>query len=144
MPDNDRTIHVVLTDDDGDDRELFREAVGRLGIKTDLQTFSDCEKMVKSLLKDRTGKTPDVIFLDVNMPGKNGLACLRELREDVEFARVPVIMFTTSARLIDIQQARKFGANLFLNKPSDFNELTALLKKLLSPAGYRTLVTANY
>jgi CheY-like chemotaxis protein len=135
-----KSIQIVLTDDDEDDRELFKEALSRADSKTSLTTFKDCESMVSGLLKGKSRELPRMIFLDINMPDKSGLQCLKELRKDAQYKRVPVIMFTTSGRLIDVQEARKFGANLFLNKPSDFTELKSLLNKLISPAGYQMLL----
>jgi CheY-like chemotaxis protein len=130
-------INVILTDDDEDDRELFGEALSRLNFKTNLKTFEDCESMVNALLKSQKPNLPDVIFLDINMPGKNGLECLKQLKGHVSYKQVPIVMFTTSVRLVDIQEARKLGASLFLNKPSDFNELISLLNKLITPSGFK-------
>lgn len=141
MRNHEEHIAVVHTDDDPDDRELFRNALSEIEAKTSLLSFSSCENMVKGLLKDKPNKITNVIFLDINMPGKNGLTCLKELRDDHRFAETLIIMFTTSARLEDIQEARKNGANLFLNKPSDYGELKSLLSTLLKQSKLSMLRT---
>jgi CheY-like chemotaxis protein len=134
------TIQIVHTDDDEDDRELFREAISRLSIRATLKSFMSCETMVKAYLgENSTTDLPDIIFLDINMPGKNGLKCLKELKQDKKFAMVPIVMLTTSSRSIDVEESRKFGASLFLNKPGNFKELVGLLDKLLSPEMLKSL-----
>lgn len=136
-------IKIIHTDDDIDDREIFQEAISRIEIKTTLQSFADCDSMVSYLSTSKDGDLPDVIFLDINMPGKNGLVCLKELRSDRKFAGIPIVILTTSSRNEDMQEAKKLGANLFLNKPSDFKELKMLLNNLLKPSGLQMLATAR-
>jgi CheY-like chemotaxis protein len=130
-------INIVLTDDDEDDRDLFAEALSRLNFKTSLRTFKDCRSMINRLLKDKKEDLPHVIFLDINMPGKNGLECLSELKADTRYKEIPVVMFTTSARTSDVQESSRLGADLFLNKPSEFSELISLLNKLITPTGFK-------
>lgn len=134
-------INIVHTDDDPDDRELFREALSKIEMKTSLFSFANCEKMLENLLTDGAGEKPNVIFLDINMPGKNGLACLKELKDNPRFAETLIIIFTTSTGTEDIEKARNHGANLFLNKPSDFGELKSLLNTLLKPSKLDMLKT---
>jgi CheY-like chemotaxis protein len=144
MTDRDQEyIKVIHTDDDPDDRELFKEALSRIDFKTSLQSFADCSSLVNNLLKTRDGGLPDVIFLDINMPKKNGLSCLKEIRDNKRFEKIAIVILTTSTRPEDVQEANKLGANLFLNKPSNFKELKSLLSHLLKPSGLQFLGTAQ-
>jgi CheY-like chemotaxis protein len=74
---------------------------------------------------------PDVILLDVMMPGRSGLDVLRELRSDPTFAETPVIILTVRAQAADREAAEAAGADCFLAKPFSPAELTALLEQLL-------------
>lgn len=76
-------------------------------------------------------KMPDVIFLDLNMPRKNGKECLRELRASKQFDFTPIVIFTTSLNPIDIQETYNQGASFFMRKPNSFEELKETLHKLL-------------
>jgi CheY-like chemotaxis protein len=134
---NNKPLNIVLADDDEDDRELFSEALSQLNFKIDLQTYPSCDTMVSAVLKTKKTDLPNVIFLDINMPGKTGLDCLKELKADRRCHEVPVIMFTTSSNLSDIQESRKLGADLFLNKPQDFKELVSILNKIITPTGFK-------
>jgi CheY-like chemotaxis protein len=137
-------INIIHVDDDEDDRELFKEALMRIPKFTRLRSFMDCESMVRALLKKSESiPFPNIVFLDINMPVKSGISCLKELREDKRYERTPVVMFTTSARPSDVQEARKSGANLFLIKPPDFNELISMLNKLFAPRWYENLMNGQ-
>lgn len=82
-----------------------------------------------------TAVIPDFIFLDLNMPRKNGKECLTEIRQNDQTQKIPVVIYTTSARPSDIEETFQAGASCFLRKPNSFNELTTLLTKLItSPA----------
>jgi CheY-like chemotaxis protein len=82
-------------------------------------------------LKLARSARPDVILLDVMMPGRSGLEVLRELRSDPTFAETPVIMLTVRAQAADREAAEAAGADCFLAKPFSPAELTALLEQLL-------------
>jgi CheY-like chemotaxis protein len=127
-----KPIEVIFTDDDEDDLEFFRQALEKLETPTNLNTFRDCDKMMKFLERKKDTPSPDIIFLDINIPKKDGLTCLMELRSKPRFQKVPIIMFTTSLRPLDVQQSYIKGANLYIKKPSGFNELVTTMQKLFS------------
>lgn len=140
----DTPIHVMYTDDDPDDRELFQEAMARIKTPNIVKTYADCDSMIEDLQAlDDTNMDRTIIFLDINMPGKSGIQCLEEMRKTDRYAMIPIVMFTTSTSLIDVQESRRLRANLFLNKPLDFQEQILLLDKLLSPKGYEMLVSSS-
>jgi CheY-like chemotaxis protein len=135
-----KTIKIIYIDDDEDDRVLFREALSKINIPTVLRSFSDCDRMVSHLEGRTSDMHPDIIFLDINMPKKNGLTCLREMRErNKKFSQIPIVMLTTSSRAIDIEESHKLGANLYINKPENINDLTGVLIKVLTPAAIKNL-----
>jgi CheY-like chemotaxis protein len=109
---------IFYTDDDIDDQTLFREVIADLGNTYELHFQNNGDELLSKL--ENPPPRPVVIFLDLNMPGKNGLQVLEEMRSSEEYKNYPVIIFTTSddAELIDA--TRKLGANLFITKPLSF------------------------
>jgi CheY-like chemotaxis protein len=125
-----KELYVLLADDDSDDRDFFVEAVEESGLPVKIETAEDGEALLK-LLKN-SGKLPDIIFLDLNMPNKNGRECLGEIRKTQEYLNIPVVIYSTSSSSNDIDDTFKKGANLYVSKPSSFNELKTLAKTVLN------------
>lgn len=121
---------VVLADDDADDRDLFSEALANSGTKVKMETARDGVELIE-LLRSKN-KLPDLIFLDLNMPNKNGRDCLIEIRNSMELKHIPVVIYSTSSSLMDIDFTYENGANLFVSKPSSFRELVQTAKKVLA------------
>ena len=116
---------ILLADDDEDDRMLFEDALQQIRSEVRLSTAGDGHTLLKML---RKGPLPDVIFLDLNMPGKNGFECLQEIRKEEAFRPIPVIIFSTTSQLDAVNRTYELGANYFMRKPPSF----AALKKLLN------------
>ena len=74
---------------------------------------------------------PDLLFLDLDMPCKNGVECIKEIRENKAYDVLPIVVFTISAQENAIQTAYGFGANLYFVKPSDLSQLVGSLQKIL-------------
>ena len=85
----------------------------------------------ESLDRARTA-APDLMLLDVMMPGRSGLEVLRELRNDPALARMPVIMLTARAQAADLEAAKAAGADRFLAKPFSPAQLAELVEDLLA------------
>jgi CheY-like chemotaxis protein len=140
MTSQDKSLDIVHVDEDEDDRKQFEAALSKLDSHATLRSYGDCQSMVSSALeKEHAERVPDIIFVDINMPDKNGFMCLRELRHDERYSKIPIVMFSSSFSVLEVQESREFGANLLLNKPSDTKELAGLLRKLLSPEWFKTL-----
>jgi CheY-like chemotaxis protein len=121
------TKFFLLADDDNDDAELFMEAVSSLDPPIDCFRVED-GKDVFHFLSDRANRRPDIIFLDLNMPGMNGWQCLAKLKNDVMFHDIPVIMYSTSSHYRDKEIAKELGALAFFTKPANFNILISKLE----------------
>jgi CheY-like chemotaxis protein len=124
-------IKILLADDDDDDRELFEDALKEANPSTQLKTVEDGDKLMK-YLASVDGVHPDIIFLDINMPCKDGKECLKEIRSNKELDKVPVIMFSTSNFEKDVDETFKNGANLYVSKPVFFQDQVKILKKIFS------------
>lgn len=132
MQPGEKLIEILLADDDADDRDFFREALEESGIPSKLTTVVDGEKLTHYLSTITSPPPPDVIFLDINMPYKDGKACLREIRKDDKFRNIPVIMFSTSTYVGDIEETYESGASLYISKAEFFENENSMLKKLFS------------
>jgi len=120
-------LHIMLADDDEDDRLFFKEAFEEVKIKYEISTFNDGEQLM-AYLNIPDNPLPDIIFLDLNMPRKSGMECLKEIRESDRLKRISVAIYSTSSSEQDIEDTFVAGANVYIRKPNDFN----MLKKVLS------------
>ena len=127
-----KPMQILLADDDKDDCYLFREALSELPVNALLETVSDGEELLK-YLQDHGKNHPDVIFLDLNMPKKNGFECLTEIKINDEWKEIPVIMFSTSyPRDAHYEQDMmkvlySIGAKDYVRKPASFPELKKVI-----------------
>jgi CheY-like chemotaxis protein len=101
-------------------------ALEALTIPTKLATVVEEEKLM-DYLSDNADQLPDVIFLDINMPHKNGIECLSEIKQNKKLKNLPVIMFSTSNSRDKIGMVFKNGADVYIHKPSDFSQLKQVI-----------------
>lgn len=130
-------LTVLLVDDDKDDCFLFGEAIDELnidvdvGVDVDLSMISDSSELIQSL-KNGTVDLPDALFLDLNMPKKNGLECLTEIKSHPKLQHLVVIIFSTSYDPGIASQLYETGATFYICKPSDFSSLKKLISEVLT------------
>lgn len=124
-------IHIILADDDEDDRLFFTDVFGELKINTKVNTFNDGEELMSYLNKVET-VMPDVLFLDLNMPKKSGIECLIEIKASEKMAGIAIAIYSTSASEEDIENTFVLGANIYIKKPSDFTKLKKTLSEVVS------------
>ncbi len=122
---------ILLADDDEGDRILFSEAFSELKIKTKVQTVNNGVQLME-WLNCVKNPLPHFLFLDLNMPRKNGLECLREIRRDKRIKDIFVAIYSTSDNEKDMEETFLNGANVYIAKPSDYNVLKQLLYKAVS------------
>lgn len=128
---------ILLADDDESDRLVFKEAFRELELKSVVHTVDSGTQLMEYLTSGNAA-LPDFVFVDVNMPRKNGLTCLKEIRSDEKFKAIPIVIYSTSATRNDVEETFRHGANAYIKKPSDFGTLKQLLAKAVSDArGYR-------
>lgn len=127
-------IHIILADDDEDDRMLFNDAFEELKINTKVNMFNDGVELM-DYLNNPESILPHVLFLDLNMPKKNGIECLHEIKKNNRFSDIAIAIFSTSSSEEHIEETFVHGANIYIKKPSDF----VTLKKVLGD-----VVTINW
>jgi CheY-like chemotaxis protein len=124
-------IHVLLADDDEDDRLFFKEAFEEIKIKTKVTLVKDGVELMKYLSSDGRPK-PHILFLDLNMPRKSGMECLLEIRNNDRLKDIPIAIYSTSSSEEDIENTFIKGANVYITKPSDFKELKQILEEVIT------------
>jgi CheY-like chemotaxis protein len=112
-------LNILIADDDKDDQQFFSMALEALNIPIRLTTVVDGEKLM-AYLSENMEQLPDVIFLDLNMPRKNGFECLLEIKLNQKLNQVPVIIFSTSFEQEMVNMLYKNGAKYYIRKPSEF------------------------
>jgi CheY-like chemotaxis protein len=122
---------IFLADDDADDRAMLQEVITEIDSTIQLICAEDGSLLLQ-LLQSKQYSLPDLIFLDLNMPNKNGKECLDEIRKSERLKHIPIVIYSTSSSPKDIEDTFDKGANLYIRKPSSFNELRAITKEVLS------------
>jgi CheY-like chemotaxis protein len=124
-------FHVLLADDDPDDRLFFKYAIEELKIKTIVTTVNDGVELM-NYLNQPDVTLPHVVFLDLNMPRKGGMECLKEIRENKNFKELSIAIYSTSGSEKDIEESFVLGANIYIKKPNDFNSLKKILAEVIN------------
>lgn len=126
---------IYLAEDDADDRILFMEALRELYSEIAVELFVDGQQLLENLHKCQKDK-PEILFLDINMPRKNGFECLKEIRSIEHFDALKIIMLSTSSSSLHIEISRRLGADFYAIKPSAFHDLKDLLKRIFDSANF--------
>ncbi len=128
-----KELNIVLADDDMDDCNFFKDALETLPQTTKLITVHNGDELMNFLLEN-TERLPHVLFLDINMPCKNGFECLSEIKNNEKLKDLPVVMFSTSGSQDKISILFKNGADVYIRKPSNFAQLVQVIHHALPMA----------
>ncbi len=115
-------LKVLLADDDQDDRLFFKDALDELAVSADLVTVNNGVQLM-AFLQHQGGEKPDILFLDLNMPLKNGFDCLTEIKQTAALKNLPVIIFSTSFDEAVVDVLYEKGAHSYIQKPVEFSDL---------------------
>ena len=124
-------IYILLADDDADDRLFFKEAMEEINSDTFVSFVNDGSQLMYFLNQPGI-RLPNIIFIDLNMPVKNGMDCLKEIRTNDRFKDLLVVIYSTSGSDHDVQQALVHGADVYIKKPNNFSDLKASLVKVIN------------
>ena len=128
-----KQLNILLADDDIDDCQFFKEALEALPLTAQLKTVHDGEQLM-NYLEENAEHLPHVLFLDINMPRKNGFECLSEIKHNDKLKDLPVVMFSTSNPKDSIEILFKTGADVYIRKPSNFSQLVQVIHHALPMA----------
>lgn len=127
---NSKQLNILLADDDIDDCHFFSEALELLPVITKLKIVNDGVELM-DYLEEHSEHLPHVLFLDINMPRKNGFECLSEIKHHAQLKDLPVVMFSTSNEGENIKVLFKTGADLYIHKPGNFAQLVQVINHAL-------------
>lgn len=131
-----RTIEILIADDDAEDRMLIIDALKENRLKNSIQQVEDGEELLQYLRNK--GKytdaekypNPGIILLDLNMPKMDGREALKEIKSDKKLHSIPIIVLTTSKAEEDILKTYNLGVNSFITKPVKFSAMVDVIKTL--------------
>lgn len=123
-----RIKDILLAEDDSDDLLIFETALKELDLSYMLR-HADNGEVLFVLLKERI---PYILFLDIHMPCKDGVACIQEIRKNREYDKLPVVMYTSNLSDKIVDECFRNGANLYMTKTDTFGALTEKIKKVFA------------
>ncbi len=132
---NGRPVEILLVEDNEGDIGLVEEVFEEGRINNNLSVAEDGEEAMMFLRKEgqfANATRPDLILLDLNLPGKDGREVLKEVKEDDNLKKIPVVVLTTSKAEEDILKSYDLHANSYITKPVDFNQFINVIKSIES------------
>ena len=130
---NSKSLNILLADDDIDDCEFFKDALEALPQTTSLTTVHNGDELM-NYFAENSERLPHVLFLDINMPRKNGFECLAEIKSIDYLKDLPVVMYSTAGSKDNINVLFNTGADVYIRKPSDFAQLVQVIHHALPMA----------
>ncbi len=127
---NKTSLNILLADDDADDHTFFKEALKEFSLSITLTTVADGEQLMNHLTSE-TNQLPHALFLDLNMPRKNGFECLSEIKSNEKLKMLPIIIYSTTfhKKIADILYEN--GANYYISKPTEILHLKQAVQQTL-------------
>jgi CheY-like chemotaxis protein len=123
----------MMVDDNPGDVRLVREGLNESGLAYHMDDLGDGTEVLTYLRREgewRDAPRPSLIFLDLRLPGKDGLTVLTELKRDPGFRKIPVVVWTSSAAPDDVLKSYDLGANCYVRKPADYGDSVAALSRI--------------
>jgi CheY-like chemotaxis protein len=121
---------ILYIDDDEDDQEIFLSALNMVSPGLNLKSSYNAREALQKLQSKEI--SPEVIFLDLNMPVMSGQQFLAEIKSSKDLMNIPVILLSTSSQTSTIETMKVLGADGFITKPGNFDQLVQILKSLIS------------
>ncbi len=122
---------ILLVEDNPGDIRLTQEAFKESSLDIQLDVVTDGEMAIDFLFKRNQFSSsirPNIVLLDLNLPKKNGIEVLKEVKVDESLKKIPVIVLTTSDADHDISKAYSLHANCYILKPVDFDDFAKVIK----------------
>jgi CheY-like chemotaxis protein len=118
--------NILIADDDSDDFLIFSLATIETKATMSLTRAEDGEELMQRLDEN----IPDILFLDIHMPRKDGRECLKEIRADRRYDALPVIIYSSFTDSSTLEYCFREGSNLYIIKPDSLLDLAAILRDI--------------
>ncbi len=128
-------IEILIAEDDNGHALLIKKNLKRAGVMNKIRRFKDGQETLDFLFKNKKDITPNsnasyILLLDINMPKKNGVDVLRQIKKDEKLQKLPIIMLTTTDNPVEIDECYRLGCNNYIAKPVDYDKFIETIKKL--------------
>lgn len=122
--------HIYMADDDHDDYLLFSTTLKEINDSVQILWFTRGQELLKYLATNID--LPDLIILDMNMPGNNGHECLQMIKDDTRFSNIPVVIFSTASSPEVVKNVFESGAFNFFKKPHSIEGYNKVIEEILA------------
>ena len=126
-------LYILIAEDDADDRYLLETAFDECGFKDNIVFVQNGVELIDHLVntsQKNGNRFPTFIMLDLNMPKKDGREVLKEIKENTELKKIPVVVFTTTRNENDIKRCYELGANSYVVKPVSYDDLVKVVSQV--------------
>jgi CheY-like chemotaxis protein len=123
-------VTILIIDDDEDDRDLLTMAIQDIDASIKCIMARNGEEALQIL--GRLYLKPHLIFLDLNMPFRNGVQFIKELRKNRDLQDIPVVIYTTSSSKGYTEDLKNLGAMHFITKPHSFKDLSQRVQEVFT------------
>lgn len=127
---NQNPMKISLVDDDPDEKDFFQIALDYLGIDCQFNFFQRADDFFNHI-NDENQLLPDIVFVDMSMPQISGREMIEQLREDKKFDNIQAVIYTAHIGEKDKEAMMSLGTFEFFIKPTEFSELTEMLKGMI-------------
>ena len=127
-----KSLHMLLIEDSPSDARLVKEALNENTIPYEMVVARDGVEGMEYLHRVEVGAAarPDIVLLDLNLPRKNGLEVLAEIKSSPTLKHIPVLVMTSSRSSEDIYGAYSLNANCFISKPGNLNDYINVVRAI--------------
>jgi len=128
-----RPVRILMVEDNPRDVDLAREALKDGKVTNILDVATDGEQALARLRREGEfgdAARPDLILLDLNLPGQSGLDVLEVVRQDPKLASIPVVILTASQEEADVHRAYRLSCNCYITKPVDREQLVTIIDRI--------------
>ncbi len=124
-----KILKVLFVDDDSDESYLFNEALEQSKLPIELSRALDGNQLLKALEGENI---PDIILMDINMPYKDGIEALEEIRSNKNFNNIHIIIYSITKDMLAVKKAYEKGADMYLVKPENFDGMLEVVNRIYS------------
>lgn len=136
VPDSEKSpqiVEILLVEDNPGDVRLTRESLKESKMINNLNVVNDGQEALDFLRREEGFEEvprPNLILLDLNLPVKTGQQVLKEIKQDPEFKKIPVVVLTTSEAEEDVVKSYELNANCYVNKPLSFEQFQKVVNQI--------------
>ncbi|MBI4326185.1 MAG: response regulator [Chloroflexi bacterium] len=130
-----REVVILIAEDDSGHARLIERNLTRAGLNNKIEGFANGQEILDFLFlqgpaRRRIQDTPYLLLLDIRMPKVDGVEVLRQIKQDAELRKIPVIMLTTTDDPREVERCHALGCSNYIVKPVDYDKFAEAIKQL--------------